>query len=730
MDMQVLRELREWTALGFYEAMDEAWPVAFGRAFRRLYENMEIVVPADRYLLPAEPMEHCRTCETRNPWSAESMILNFNHHSGLGVNGAVAERKKEQFPQHAAFIDALVKDLQVRIVRFGGYTHSNPDIRRVVGEGFLAMRAELDHELAAVRAAGEPADELNFLTALAEYADGVATLHRRTLEAYDDAIAAATGIRKDCLNTIRQALTRGFLYPAETFLEGLAAVHFTWMLDACDSIGRFDQPLGPLWERDRADGTLDLDFARLLLDEVWQNFERFNGWNLQLGGYTPDGKDGCNQFTRECLEACRRNNVPRPNVAFRVTAQTPDEYLRLAFDVLREGSGRPALYNDDLYLRTLLETDLGLTPEDAREMGFGGCTETMIAGMSNVGSLEGELNLAAILQQTLYDGYNPVRQEQRGPHTGKFADFRTFDDFLAALKRQLQFEVDAFAAWANGELKKRFTQGDPKLYRSFFTRDCVKNHRSFEAGGARYNWSVVCFQGIATVIDSLAAIRQLVYEERKITAVELMAALRDDFRGHEALQRQLLAAPKYGNDIPAVDRTGHDVLEFVCRELSRHQPPRGGRYMGSCIIFHTFEGSGRQVAATPDGRHALTVLPDSAGAVPGRDLLGPTALLKSVTALPLRLMTGTPVVNIRLNKEMLLTADGIGKAVDLLKTYFRLGGMQLQISVVSSEAMRAAQKNPEEWQNLIVRIGGFSTYFHQLSPALQESVITRTEQCL
>ena len=731
MDVDILREMGEWMAAGFYASLQagDPWPVPYGKAFRCLYEHMEVRVPADRNLIPFEPLPTALTRESHGAWCATSLILDFDHNQGLRLNPSIAEERQQAFPQHAAFIDSLVADLRRRLVHFGGYTHSNPDMRRVVNEGFLAMEEELDRELARVAAQGEaaPPGERNLLAALKEYAAGVKAFHARTARALAAAAEAASGERRERLTVIAAAFARCFLRPSQSFVEGLLAVNFAWVLDGCDSIGRPDQVLGAHFGADLERGRLDLELARLLLDELWQAFERLNGWNLQLGGYTPEGRDGCNALTLECLRACARNRVRRPNAALRITRHTPDHVLAAALEVLRDGSGRPALYNDDLYIESLLRMGLGLTPGDAREVGFGGCTETMIAGLSNVGSLEGELNLAAILELALHDGFNPVSRTQQGPHTGRFEDFADFTAFLAALKRQIQYATDSFVARDREQLARRFAEGDPKLYRTMFTRDCVRRHKSFEAGGARYNWAVVSYQGVANLIDSLAAVRQCVFVERSLAAADLMAALRGDFQGHEAARRQLRAAPKFGNDDPDVDALGREIIGFAWEELARHETPRGGRYLPSVILFVTYQGAGRQVGATPDGRRAFDVLTDSVGAAQGCDRQGPTALLKSVTALPLWRAVGTPVLNVRFQRGILEGEENLRRVAALIRAYFAQGGMQLQISVLDSKAMREAQREPEKHADLIVRIGGYSERFTMLTRELQDSVIARTE---
>ena len=243
--------------------------------------------------------------------------------------------------------------------------------------------------------------------------------------------------------------------------------------------------------------------------------------------------------------------------------------------------------------------------------------------MSNVGSLEGDLNLAKALELALHDGCDPLTGRQDGPHTGRLVDFTDFNAFTQAVQRQIQYMTDAFVSENVRHLRRRFVEGDPKLHRTFFTRDCVKRRKSFEAGGARYNWSIVNYAGIANLIDSLAALRKCVFEERSVSPADLLAALADDFVGWEDVQKKLKAAPKFGNDDPYVDGIGLAILKFAWEELISHGHPRGGRYLPGCLMFTTYGYFGSLVGALPDGRNARTVLADSSGPVQGCDRHGP-----------------------------------------------------------------------------------------------------------
>jgi len=730
MQPEFLREIGEYAALGFYEGIDLPFPRAYGLAFRRLYENMPVRVPPGRRIIPHENLCDGRQGglfygKTGTRWSA--FICSFNYNTGLDLEEEIAGEKKAEFPQHAQLIDALVEDLRGRLRQFGGHTHSNPDIRRVVTEGFNSMEAELDHELARAQQQGT-ASEINLLLAVKDYTIGIRTHYHTVLSSLRNAVNAATGVEKKELALIADSFANCFLTPSRTFVQGLLAVCLTWTLNGYDSIGRPDQVLGPLFEKDLASGALSLEFARRLIDEWWELFENRYGWNLQIGGRKrEDGTDGCNELTREFILACKRNRISRPNVAFRITTDTPDSLVEDALDALANGAGRPALYNDDLYIRRLKEEFPELTDEDAHDYGFGGCTETMIAGLSNVGSLDGRIDLTKALELALFDGMDPMTHEQPGPSTGRLVDHPTFDSFLDALRKHITEMTKTHVQRINAGLERRFTEVDPKIVRTFFTRDCIKNRKSFEAGGARYNWSVVTYSGIATLIDSLSSLKHCVFDTGTVNTSDLLKALECDFVGYEEVQRLLGAAPRFGNDDDFVDLIGADILRFAWSELLSHRQARGGRFLPSCIEFTTFGASGRKIGATPDGRRAFTPLNDSVGAVAGRDVRGPTALLNSVLKLPLGLALGTPVLNIRFQKKTLTDATSRYCVVQLIKSFFERGGMQIQITVVNREDLLAARRNPEQYSDLIVRIGGFSAYFNRLDPQVQDSVIQRTE---
>ncbi|MFC1718700.1 pyruvate formate lyase family protein, partial [Candidatus Poribacteria bacterium] len=270
----------------------------------------------------------------------------------------------------------------------------------------------------------------------------------------------------------------------------------------------------------------------------------------------------------------------------------------------------------------------------------------------------------------------------------------------------------------------------PQPMRSLLIDDCIDNGREFNAGGARYNWSVINVAGLANVIDSLAAVREVVFEKKEKTGAELLEVLQRNYEGAEAIRQRLEKCPRFGNDDERADEIAEDIAGFVFSEFLRYAPWRGGKFLASCLMFVTYANAGTPVGALPDGRSAGAPLADSAGPVQGRDRNGPTAMLKSVAAIPHYLAPGTLVVNARFTRDFFTTEAGRARLQDLVRTYFDMGGMQLQINVVDQEVLKDAIAHPEKHQDLIVRIGGYSEYFNRLSPALKQTVLERIEHSL
>jgi formate C-acetyltransferase len=538
-----------------------------------------------------------------------------------------------------------------------------------------------------------------FYRAMLDLLVGIRTWHGRLQEHMRS--LPDTGEWRERLLT---ALARVPFKPARSFYEAMVAYNFIYYLDGCDNPGRMDQVLLPYYPNPQ-----DELEARRVLSDFADNVSATGGWSAALGGTTPEGLPAYNALTALVLRAMRGRY--RPSLELRVRRDMPDEIWQAAFDALESGNGQPAFYHEEAYLAGLRAAELNIAEEDLSLWNGGGCTETMLHGCSNVGSLDAGFNLPLILVDSL----------ARSLHDGA-----TFDGVLAAFEADMLHEIREALDHLNDHLRLR-ARHRPQPMRSLLVDDCLERGRDFNDGGARYNWSVVNVAGLANVADALEALRMVVFEGRELTPIEMRAALASNFEGREPLRQRLAACPKFGNDAASVDALAGRIAACVYDAITSVPCARGGKFLPSHIMFETFAAAGAGVGALPDGRRAGEPLADSVGPVQGRDRKGPTAMLRSVTGVPLRRAVGTPVLNLRLAKSAVAGEAGRRRLRQLIETYFSLGGMQVQLSLLDRAELEDALVHPEKHEDLIVRIGGYSTYFNRLSPELKGEVIKRTE---
>jgi formate C-acetyltransferase len=632
---------------------------------------------------------------------AADQAMCFQYSSSMTVNHGLLEQK----------IAAAEPDVAEALGRFGdvladypmirGYTHSIVNFGRVLREGLNGYRTRIEQHLRAARERGD-ADRVDFHESLLILLDGVSALHRRMCDLLH--ASDAPGVAE-----VATAFDRVPFGPAESFHEAMVATNFIYYLDGCDDLGRFDQELGPYYDADLSLGVVTHDEAVAWVTRLFENVDICNGWNCAIGGRRPDGSDGSNALTLVCLEAAKGRR--RPNLALRLAKHTPEEVWDQALETISGGTGIPALYNEEEYIRAIHENNLGVEEEDLAWIGYGGCTELMIHGKSNVGSLDADYHLAVCLDKTLHR---------------HLAACSSFEQFMGRFKRAVAEEIAELTEEISGwqERKGRY---QPQPIRTLLIEDCIDNGREFNAGGARYNWSIISISGLANVYDSLAAVKKFVFETGQVSAQELLDALNADFEGYEDLRRLLQSAPSFGNDDPYVDEIAADVAEFTFGQFTRYTTWRGGKYLASCLLFVTYGRQGEPVGALPDGRKNATPIGDSAGAFQGRDTSGPTALLKSVASIPHFMAPGTLVVNIRFTKSLFADGEARERIKALVRTYFEMGGMQIQINVVDQAILRDAIENPEKHADLIVRVGGYSEYFNRLEERVKRTVLERTE---
>ena len=693
---RLLLQAGEPFAAGLCECPEATPFERYARAYRRWFEDGPLAAYEGGHLYPAGPKP------------ATSATVTPNYSSTMAWNRRGFDERLPQFasPTRQAFEEfKRLLNKEGEKICFGdgvknhtvggqGYTHAIVHYGRVLAEGL----DDYEERVRAGLARSSDAATRGFYTGLLDLLAGIRALHSRLIEQ----VRQSTRPNRDRLIA---ALSRVPFQPARSFYEAMVAYNFVYYLDGCDNPGRLDAVLEPYYQ-----AAPDRDDAISLLSEFADNVSANAGWTAALGGSHADGTPDYLEMTEIVLAATHGRF--RPTLELRVRPDMPDSLWKAAFDSLASGNGQPAFYNESEYLAGLREADLGLVEDDLVQWCGGGCTETMIHGCSNVGSLDAGFNMPLVLVETL-----------RRTLTN---DSATFEEVLAAFRADMRGVIHEVL----GALNKHFVARAlhrPQPIRSLLMDDCVERGRDFNDGGARYNWSIVNVAGLANVADSLEALRSVVFNDRAVTPRELRDVLELNFEGGEALRRRLAAAPKYGNDHARVDALAAEVADFVYREIRAFPCARGGRFLPSHIMFETFAWAGMEVGATPDGRRAGEPLADSAGPMQGRDTNGPTAMLRSVARLPQRLAVGTPVLNMRFSKPTLASDAGRRRLRTLIETYFRLGGLQVQISVVDRAELEDALIHPELHKNLIVRIGGYSTHFNRLSPELKMEVIRRTE---
>jgi formate C-acetyltransferase len=537
--------------------------------------------------------------------------------------------------------------------------------------------------------------------------DAAKIIQRRLLDRLKSTPAEGESLNRQI--KLMDALSRVPFEPARSFYEAMVSLNFLFYFEGPDSPGRMDQYLWDFYQHDRSAGLITDDEVLELLNEFFQNMDNVCGWNVTIGGTKgPDGQSAVNELTYLIMEASKGRR--RPNLALRIPEQAEDRLWDRTFDMLATGNGLPALYNDREYVNALRTYGLGLNETDLHDISYGGCTETMIQGCSNIGSLASTFHMLKVLEDTIRDWLNKVP---------------TFEAFLAkyfeALETEAQANCDEISK--SNESRARFY---PQLIRTLLTDDCIDTGREFRAGGARYNWDTVGLEGFSNVIDSLIVLKQLVFEEGFITGEKFQEVLGANFNGSEDLLARINRLPKYGQGNIQVDAFAAKIATFTFDQFKKRCGWGQRKYLASCLMFVTYADRGKIVGATPDGRLAGAPLGDSFGAYQGRDNRGPTALINSVTGFSHKDAPGTLVINVRLTKDMLTEPATRKKIRSLVETYFSRGGMQIQINVVDQKILEDAIKHPEKHGNLIIRIGGYSEYFNNLSEDLKQSVLERT----
>ncbi len=504
--------------------------------------------------------------------------------------------------------------------------------------------------------------------------------------------------------------------------------------------GRLDQHLNPFYKKGLQEGRLTHEQAEELLQCFWIKFNNqpappkvgvtaaesgtyTDFAQINVGGLKEDGSDGVNEVTYLLLDVIEEMRLLQPSSSIQVSKKNPDRFIKRAARIIRTGFGQPSIFNADLIVQELVR--MGKSVVDARNGGSSGCVEVGAFGKEAY-ILTGYFNLPKILEITLHNGVDPRSGKKIGLETGDPATFQSFDDLFTAFEQQMRYFLD-IKIRGNNVIERLYAAYLPAPFLSLLTDDCIANGKDYHDGGARYNSTYIQGVGLGSITDALSAIQQHVYKEKHLTLVELIQALQDNFSGQERLRQMLLnQTPRFGNDEDDADRLMVRVFEAYFSAIDGRKNTRGGAYRVNLLptTCHVYFGS--VTGATPDGRKAWTPLSEGVSPVQGADRRGPSAVIRSVAKMD-QARTGGTLLNQKLTPQLLADDDGLNHLVQLVRTYFKLDGHHIQFNVVNAETLRQAKAHPELHRDLIVRVAGYSDYFCDLSEALQDEIITRTE---
>jgi len=573
----------------------------------------------------------------------------------------------------------------------------------------------------------------------------IAWANRYSQEAQRLAEKETDSNRKAELKKISEVCARVPEKPAHNLHEALQCIWFIHLIPQIETdgvaitIGRLDQYLYPLYKKTLAEGKMNKEQFQELLDCFWLKFSEMvklyklesamitsgfpMGQNIVIGGTTAEGECAVNELSYMCLEAHRHCRLNQPNFSCRIYQTIPNDFLIRVCENIRMGTGHPELYNEDVAIASLLAR--GIRLQEARNYAPIGCVENSVIGMW-MRANGGYFCLAKVLELAINNGKCQLTGDQVGPQTGYLEDFKEFSDLLKAYQQQTEYFVKHLVI-ENNLIDRTHAELVPIPFVSSLFKDCISSGQDVTAGGARYNFTCPAGVGVANTADGLAAIKKLVFDEEKISGVELRNALNSNFDGYEELRLLLNDAPKYGNDIPYVDSLARKAVDIFLDELDKYTNARGGQFVAGMTAITANIAFGKQVGATPDGRKAKEPLAEGISPAAGKDTKGPTAAMKSVTKIDhTRMMKGI-IYNQKFNPSFLENREGLLKFSQMLRGYCDLNGFHVQFNIISADTLKDAQKNPDEYKDLVVRIAGYSAFYTELNKEVQDQIIARTE---
>lgn len=755
----------------------EGQPIEMRRAqaMKDLLERMSVYILDGELIIGQNTKEYVGAPvfpETDTAWLEEELKLQDQKDLGVEIP-KMTEKVKQDFKEIVAYWkgkslrhltwdqlpkqDKIFRDHLVYMESMDpaavGRTMIN--VQKVLAKGFLGIKQEIE-EIASAHPKADPhyEEKMYFWRAASIVCDAmVAFGSRYAEEALRLAKEESSPKRRQELLKIAEVCNRVPAYPARDFYEAVQSCWFTQLIALSEhggegpAPGRLDQYLYPFYKKDLIEGRITQEEAQELLDLYLIKgnetpkprpsyslikFGRSGNINVNnhitISGVDRDGLDATNDISYMLLEAQAHVRLPRPQTSLRVHSQTPKALIDKAVMVNRIGGGLPQFVGDDVIIAGMMNR--GLSLKDARDYTMLGCSTVCAHGL--YGRLHmGWFNIPKVLELALNDGVDRVTKERISISTGDPKKFKSFEEVTKAFKSQLKYALDAEEAGIIAEtniLKEEL----PLIYTSIVLDDCIQKGQDLTRGGARYNWGgTITGVGVVTAGESLYGVKKMVFEDKTITMEELIDALEEDFKGREELRQTLWnRVPKYGNDEDEVDRMVKQVAFWYYDEVENHWSPNGGKIWPEfhSVTFHV--PLGMATGAMPNGRRALEPHQTGITATSGCDKKGPTALCCSAGKLDLA-RTNAASLFLSTTPAMVADSDKIRKFSDIIRTYLvDLHGLHAQTNVVSPEILIDAQKHPENYRNLVVRVAGYSAFFVELDMKLQDDIIRRTIQTI
>jgi len=645
---------------------------------------------------------------------------------------------------------ALLEDqiFSVGIHLTGSIGHVLVDYDNVLSKGINGIKKEiLDKQDGLDLADPEEGSKYNFYRAELILCDAIIVWANRFADEAEESAKTEEDPRwKGELEMMAAICRKVPAEPAGGFREAVQSFWFIHLLLYIEqdglavSPGRFDQYMYPYYKESIDNGDFTREEGQELLECLWIKFTEimraydfecakyYAGFsiseNIALGGVDRNGRDATNELSYMCLEAEAHTKLSQPNLSVRVHNKTPGKFMMRAVEIASTGRTKPEFFNDAVGIPTLLST--GVPLEEARDYGISGCVEAVpphANGMTNAAMS----NIAKALELALNDGVCRLSGKQIGPRTGDPKAFTDIQDVILAFQNQVKAYVKDMVTALN-VIERTHAELYPLPYFSLVMDDCLERGKDITAGGARYNYTGPQAVGLGDVADSLAAIKKLVFEEKKYTMTDIIEALNTDFEEAEVMRQTLInKSPKWGNDDDYVDDLAVEAVNIFCDEVSKYKNTRGGIYRPGVYSVSANVPLGLHVGALPNGKKARKPLADGVTPVHGVDLTGPTAIAKSVAKLNHEKITNGTILNQKFTPKLLEGDDGKSGLANLIRSFFELGGWHIQFNVVSAETLRAAQKEPEKHKGLIIRVAGYSAFFVELDTAVQDDIIDRTE---